>query len=184
MEENLLINILNCECIEDKLSNNENNSKNTITNNFESEEKNSFHSTLKNGHWSREEHQRFIEAIFLHGNDWKLVQSYIESRSSTQARSHAQKFFIRMKKKLKIENKTSKNISKDILLNFFKECLPNREIKEENRDKLMKIISNFTESPTKKTYKKRQENDLTVSSIISKSMRNKKKLYFEINKVY
>ena len=56
------------------------------------------------GRWSREEHKKFIEAIIRFGNNWKLVQEYINTRTSTQARSHAQKFFEKIKK-----NKTLKN---------------------------------------------------------------------------
>jgi SHAQKYF class myb-like DNA-binding protein len=51
-----------------------------------------------NGRWQPEEHQRFIEAIFKYGNEWKQVQKHVGTRSSTQARSHAQKFFVKIKK--------------------------------------------------------------------------------------
>ena len=50
------------------------------------------------GRWRQEEHQRFVEAIIKYGNDWKQVQKCVRTRSSTQARSHAQKFFIKIKK--------------------------------------------------------------------------------------
>lgn len=50
------------------------------------------------GRWQMEEHERFIEAIMKYGNEWKSVQRHVGSRSSTQARSHAQKFFVKMKK--------------------------------------------------------------------------------------
>ena len=50
------------------------------------------------GRWTDEEHYKFIEAILIFGNDWRKVQQHIETRSSTQARSHAQKFFLRFKK--------------------------------------------------------------------------------------
>lgn len=43
------------------------------------------------GRWSKEEHQKFLEAIKIHGRDWKKVQDYVGTRTSTQARSHAQK---------------------------------------------------------------------------------------------
>lgn len=49
------------------------------------------------GRWQVDEHKRFIEAILKYGNDWKLVQKHVYSRSSTQARSHAQKFFSKIK---------------------------------------------------------------------------------------
>ena len=50
------------------------------------------------GRWKEDEHKRFIEAIIKYGNDWKQVQKYVKTRSSTQARSHAQKFFVKIKK--------------------------------------------------------------------------------------
>jgi SHAQKYF class myb-like DNA-binding protein len=50
------------------------------------------------GRWTLEEHQRFIEAIMKYGNEWKMVQKHVGTRSSTQARSHAQKFFVKIKK--------------------------------------------------------------------------------------
>ena len=50
------------------------------------------------GRWTKEEHKKFIEAIIKFGNDWKEVQAYINTRTSTQARSHAQKFFEKIKK--------------------------------------------------------------------------------------
>ena len=40
---------------------------------------------------------RFIEAINFYGNEWKEVQKYIGTRSSNQVRSHAQKFFLKLK---------------------------------------------------------------------------------------
>ena len=59
------------------------------------------------GRWNLDEHKKFIEAIIKYGNDWKEVQKYIGTRSSSQARSHAQKFFIKLKQdqsKSKISN--------------------------------------------------------------------------------
>jgi SHAQKYF class myb-like DNA-binding protein len=50
------------------------------------------------GRWQQDEHQRFIEAILKYGNEWKQVQKHVGTRSSTQARSHAQKFFVKIKK--------------------------------------------------------------------------------------
>lgn len=55
-------------------------------------------SHFNTGRWQKEEHQRFVEAILKFGNEWKKVQKYVKTRSSTQARSHAQKFFYKIKK--------------------------------------------------------------------------------------
>jgi SHAQKYF class myb-like DNA-binding protein len=53
----------------------------------------------KTGRWSMDEHFRFIEALQLYGKEWKRVQQHVGSRSSTQARSHAQKFFVKLEKR-------------------------------------------------------------------------------------
>lgn len=60
-------------------------------------------SCFNTGRWQQDEHQRFIEALLKYGNDWKSVQKHVGSRSSTQARSHAQKFFVKIGK-TQIEN--------------------------------------------------------------------------------
>jgi len=49
------------------------------------------------GRWTEDEHRRFIEAILKYGNEWKSVQRHIKTRSSTQSRSHSQKFFLKIK---------------------------------------------------------------------------------------
>lgn len=46
-----------------------------------------------------DEHFRFIEALQKYGKEWKRVQQHVGTRSSTQARSHAQKFFVKLDKK-------------------------------------------------------------------------------------
>ena len=43
----------------------------------------------KNGRWSLMEHVRFLEALKLFGKNWKKVEEYVATRTSTQARSHA-----------------------------------------------------------------------------------------------
>lgn len=55
------------------------------------------------GRWHKNEHDRFIEAIKKFGKDWKSVEQYIETRSGSQIRSHAQKFFNRIIKKYEID---------------------------------------------------------------------------------
>jgi len=50
------------------------------------------------GRWTKAEHKRFLEALELYGKDWKKVQKYVGTRSTTQARSHAQKYFAKLGK--------------------------------------------------------------------------------------
>ena len=53
------------------------------------------------GRWTEDEHSKFIKGLLEYGNDWKMVQKIIKTRSSTQARSHAQKFFLKINKIIK-----------------------------------------------------------------------------------
>jgi SHAQKYF class myb-like DNA-binding protein len=43
----------------------------------------------RNGRWTLTEHLRFLEALKLHGKNWKQIEEHIGTRTSTQARSHA-----------------------------------------------------------------------------------------------
>ena len=53
--------------------------------------------TFNEGRWSKEEHEKFLEGIVLYGINWKKVKTLIGTRTSIQVRSHAQKFFYKMK---------------------------------------------------------------------------------------
>ena len=97
------------------------------------------------GRWTDEEHQKFIEGILEYGNEWKKVQQIIKTRSSTQARSHAQKFFLRVKKIIK-NNGGSFNINeKDkIIENIINNILPNNRVDtltKTQKEKLLSAIS-------------------------------------------
>ena len=96
---------------------------------------------LRQGRWSPEEHNLFLEGLVLYSNEWKRVQEHIGTRSSTQSRSHAQKFFIRIRSKLSsIHNK--KEI-KEKIYQYFSKQLHNRIlIQDANvfRDKMYELI--------------------------------------------
>ena len=115
--------------------NTNNDQENDINNNSQ------FHT----GRWTEEEHRKFIDGILEYGNEWKKVQQIIKTRSSTQARSHAQKFFLRVKKVIK-NNGGSFNINeKDkiiecIVVNF----LPDRKeqpLTKSQKEKLLSAVS-------------------------------------------
>ncbi|OMJ73877.1 hypothetical protein SteCoe_27325 [Stentor coeruleus] len=67
----------------------------------------------KIGRWTKAEHRKFLEGLKIHGRNWKLISDIIKTRSSTQVRSHAQKYFIREENKnsfVHTNNFTEENI--------------------------------------------------------------------------
>ena len=91
------------------------------------------------GRWSEEEHLKFLEGILEYGNEWKKVQNLIGTRSSTQARSHAQKFFLRIKKALQSENDETKDIS---VMKYFFDILNNNEQVVSQNEHMQSVIGN------------------------------------------
>jgi len=53
---------------------------------------------FNSGKWSLNEHKSFIMGVFLYGNYWTDIQKLIKTRSTPQALSHSQKFFLKLKK--------------------------------------------------------------------------------------
>ena len=108
------------------------------------------------GRWHIGEHKRFLEAIIKYGNDWKKVEKHIGTRNSSQARSHAQKFFI----KLKDEQKKSK-ISKDIdysnsTIKSFYDAL--QSMNDEKRENIIRELENVVfDNQTYTTGRKRKK---------------------------
>jgi len=78
------------------------------------------------GRWTEEEHKKFLKAIEIYGKSWNKVQSFIGTRTATQTRSHAQKYF----NKISTSNNTNDlNEDKNQLFNTPKK----RESKVKNK---------------------------------------------------
>ena len=113
---------------------------------------NEYHS----GRWTNEEHQKFIEGILKYGNEWKRVQSIIKTRSSTQARSHAQKFFLRMKKEISPKILADPDLLIQYIINSTFKSKNNITLTSEQKERLFSVIrsnlkSEETQSKSKST---------------------------------
>ena len=68
----------------------------------------------KEGRWSLEEHIMFLQTLEKYGTNWKKISKIIPTRSDKQIRSHAQKFYQKLKEYKDTElgiDFTSENIS-------------------------------------------------------------------------
>lgn len=87
------------------------------------------------GRWTKEEHNKFVDGLRKYGKNWKLIEDYVNTRSGSQIRSHAQKFFSRLEKQCNITKsevfKFLDKISNDLLeFNSENEMLRKRKIWE------------------------------------------------------
>ena len=145
--------------------------------------------SASNGKWTPNEHQKFIESLFIFGIKWKMMQRYIKTRTAIQIRSHSQKFFFRMcreyikfygKDEMKSDNiptQTNRIMSLlstvfqcNFITNFMKiteEALPNKTSKiaqfiDKKKENFIKTILNIMNNETSKNDKK-QNNTLKNS---------------------
>ena len=106
--------------------------------------------TFHSGKWSKLENLLFLEGVLNYGNDWKKIQENIGTRKTTQARSHAQKIFLKLQ---------SKNIVKiDNHVNTIQE--------------FFKVLKKFPSEDFKKIY--HQIIEITNEKYKTKNIRNKR----------
>ena len=103
---------------------------------------NEFHS----GRWSKDEHEKFIEGILKYGNEWKKVQNVIKTRSSTQARSHAQKYFLRLKKEASPDILCDQDKLFQYIINSNNNIKNSLELSNEQKEKLIAVIKSNIKS--------------------------------------
>jgi len=111
---------------------------------------------LRYGYWSKSDHTKFIEALYLYENDWTRIQEYVNDRTDKQVHSHAQKFFLKLKtfkdEKLGLDFTSSNVKCLDNIIYLIKQ----KESICGNYGKLLHIISEKI-SFGKKPLKKEQE---------------------------
>jgi len=152
--------------IKERGDENDNNITNIFLNkNYEIENldnENQFHT----GRWTEEEHQKFIDGILQYGNEWKKVQQLIRTRSSTQARSHAQKFFLKIKKIIQNNNVNSNDkekiveiIANNIYTNNINE--KRNSLTKAQKEKLLNVIfSNIKYDEKNKEYNDEENEEI------------------------
>ena len=134
------------------------------------------------GKWSKEEHIKFLEAIIKYGINWKKVKAMVKTRTLIQIRSHAQKFFRKLKdykdEKLGIDftKKSIKNIRDlinhvkslhlnydliPLLLHLTKKCEIQRKVKASFR---FEIRRKKTKNESKNKIKKIDNNNTIIDN--------------------
>ena len=124
------------------------------------------------GRWTQKEHALFLEGLMWYGNEWKNVQRHIKTRSATQARSHAQKFFIKMRKELIDES--DYEIVKEKICALFQKHLGDK-FKIANVDDFISVMKKLiftsdTISYSTVSVKKYQKKKRSITSNTNESM--------------
>lgn len=55
--------------------------------------------SIRAGRWTDKEKRMFTEGLEVFGSDWENISEHIKTRSASQVRSHAQKYFIQKRSK-------------------------------------------------------------------------------------
>lgn len=116
------------------------------------------------GRWTQKEHVLFIEGLKIYGKNWKKVESFIGTRTGTQIRSHAQKFFNRIRKefntedpsKYVIDNMGDENIRR-IILEDCGDDISNLNEEKDIADDTPEVLFSITKDKIVKKKKNDQE---------------------------
>ena len=121
----------------------------------------------KEGRWTLKEHIQYLQALEKFGINWRKMSDLIPSRTTTQIRSHSQKFYKKLKECKDIElgiDFTSRNIknvndmithiksvNKDynivtVFLYLSEKCYPDKNPKKENKLDNININNILTET--------------------------------------
>ena len=158
--------------INNNLENNGQNNSSKENENISNSNLNEFHS----GRWTNEEHNKFIEGILKYGNEWKKVQNLIKTRSSTQARSHAQKFFLRLKKIVNQETLNNKEKLVNYIINSCDIPKESVNITNEQKEKLMTVLRANLKS---EEYLNKSEKEISNANNQSNSLNDKNESGFD-----
>jgi SHAQKYF class myb-like DNA-binding protein len=119
----------------------------------ENENKLEENSNGNNGRWGKKEHLRFLAGCLLYKNNWKKVETYVRTRTSTQIRSHAQKYLKKLEKKYFSKSPRNGKSPNDSFNDELNDLVFN---KKENEDNNNTIINN---NEINKEEEKKNENE-------------------------
>jgi len=117
--------------------------------------------TLGVGNWTEKEHELFLEAMTKFGNDWTKVCKYIGTRTPSQARSHAQKFYNK-KRKIAVEKTKADAKGKKLLFAVTREYVNRTNIKSG-----VELLDVPSRVPNKRKNEDIEDNKIDVSQEIS-----------------
>ena len=130
---------------------------------------------LNIGRWSYDEQIKFIDALSKYGTNWKQINKVINTRSLPQIRSHAQKFFNRLKlcKNEELGIDFTKNEIKNIkdMINHIKLINSNYDVNKI----LLYLSKNIINNIEEKEYK-------TIDNNHNNNIIIQKNTYEELNK--
>ena len=159
------------------------------------EVKNEDNCSGNNGRWGREEHLRFLAGCLQYGNNWKKVETYVKTRTSTQIRSHAQKYLKKLDKKYYSKNapqnqniSSNDSYSEDITNNhIISKTKENPNIEEKKPENAININENAHEennpnNENTQLFSLKNEEYITVDNKTKLSEEKIKKLVEELPK--
>ena len=138
-----------------------------------------------NGRWSQKEHLLFLKGCLLYGNNWKKVQSYIQTRSCSQIRSHSQKYFNKLNKKYQ-NNNLGKILSQEEINRLVnKNKFSNKDM--ETSEKYILALFNGNKDKIKEKEKdnieNNNDNNFNFRKRKKKNMNSNKEKIFNITKI-
>ena len=119
-----------------------------------------------NGYWDKNEHNKFIEALYIYNCDWDKITNYIGNRTYYQIISHSQKFFLKLKKfkddELGLDFTSTYIYNLNMILDMVKE----KEASLNINKRLLQIISEKI-SFGKNIKRKKEEEQILPDTVIT-----------------
>ena len=132
---------------------------------------------INEGRWNTKEQITFLEALDKYGVDWKIIRDVLLTRTPNQIKSHAQKFFNKIKKYK--DDKLGIDLTLDSIQNI-KDAI--RHIKSINNDySIFDIFSQISELHNKKNSKNTKQkeyiNNIFLEEVNINNVYNKYTIY-------